>query len=53
MPVGSAEAEVLTHGFVADFFIGIVVTEGEGIRGSWTFVLEGGDVREVFGHAAN
>jgi len=50
VPVGGAEAEVVTHGFAANYFIGIVMAEGEGVGRALALVLEGRDVREVFGH---
>lgn len=53
MPVGGAEAEMITHGFVADDFISIIVAEGEGVGGAGTLVLEGRDVGEVFGHGVD
>ena len=48
VPVGHCEAQVFLHGLLADFFVGIVVAEGEGVFGFGAFERDLADIREMF-----
>ena len=50
MPVGDAEAEVVTHLLARHDFVGVVVLEGERVLGFWTLKLDLLDVRKSFAH---